>query len=94
MGTAMTPANFAHMCWDLPEMPVRAKVGDLVICRLMTTSLGHERKEFVGQVVRQTDIMSEVITTSGSHLVRTSSLEVVQPGHPRDTHSTGGGQRA
>jgi hypothetical protein len=94
MGAAVTPANVAHLCWDLPDREVKAKVGDLVICRLMTTSLGHDRVEFVGQVVRQTDIMSEVITTSGSHMVRTNSLEVVQPGHPRDTHSTGGGQRA
>jgi len=37
--------------------------------------------------------MSEVITASGAHLVRTNSLEVVQPGHPRETH-TGGGQRS
>ena len=93
MGAAVTPANVAHLCWDLPDREVRAKVGDLVICRLMTTSLGHDRAEFVGQVVRQTDIMSEVLTTSGAHLVRTNSLEVVQPGHPRETH-TGGGQRS
>lgn len=80
MGATVTPARLAHMCCDLPDRSVRARVGDLVICRLMATSLGLDRAEFVGQVVRQTDIMSEVLTTSGSHLVRTNSLEVVQPG--------------
>ncbi len=68
-------------------------MGDLVVCRLMTAKGSLERMEEVGQIVRQTDIMSEVLTTSGTHLVRTNSLEVVQPGHPRDTH-TGGGQRS
>ena len=80
------------MCGDIPDMPVHAKVGDLVVCRLHRSGI-FEREDLIGQVVRQTDIMSEVITTSGSHLVRTSSLEVVQPGHPRETH-TGGGQRS
>jgi hypothetical protein len=77
------------------DFPRQAQVGDLVICRLRSGSkpwipppIEHE---LVGQVVRQTDIMSEVITTTGTHLVRTGSLEVVQPGHVRDTH-TGGGQ--
>jgi hypothetical protein len=92
MGAAMRPANVANTEWDVPDRSTNARVGDLVLCRLLTES-HRERMEVIGQVVRQTDIMSEVISIWGSHLVRTNSLEVVQPGHPRETH-TGGGQRS
>lgn len=56
--------------------PQFARVGDLVVARVGLLPI---RRTVVGQVVRQTDIMSEVITTEGTVLVRTSSLEVVQP---------------
>ena len=63
-------------------METQARVGDLVSLRLIR---GYPIKppfhEEIGQVVRQTDIMSELITASGSVLIRTSSLEVVQPAH-------------
>ena len=57
----------------------QAKVGDLVIARTFLVRSGPH--SLVGQVVRQTDIMSEVLTTIGSVLTRTSGLEVVQPAH-------------
>jgi len=61
-----------------------ARVGDLVSVRYHRHRDGTQAE--VGQVVRQTDIMSEVITTTGSVLIRTSSLEVVQPGGLDHTH--------
>ncbi len=57
-----------------------ARVGDLVIGRTFR-GIHSGPQTLVGQVVRQTDIMSELITASGSVLIRTSSLEVVQPAH-------------
>lgn len=53
---------------------MEARVGDLVVARLR-----YPRQDIVGQVVRQTDIMSELVTTTGSLMVRTANLEVVQP---------------
>ena len=57
-----------------------ARVGDLVVTRVGWRWPTRAREEAVGQVVRQTDIMSEVITAEGTVLVRTCSIEVVQPG--------------
>ena len=63
-------------------MSTAARVGDLVSLRLIR---GYPIKppfyEEIGQVVRQTDIMSEIITGSGSVMLRTARLEVVQPAH-------------
>ena len=63
-------------------MSTAARVGDLVSLRLIRRDyVAPPFYEEIGQVVRQTDIMSEIITGSGSVMLRTARLEVVQPAH-------------
>ena len=70
-----------------------ARVGDLVSLSAWVARHPSEKGEVVGQVVRQSDIMSEVVTASGRVNVRTIMLTVVQPGHVgSDTHTSGGGR--
>ena len=70
-----------------------ARVGDLVSISAWAAWRPSEKGYVVGQVVRQTDIMSEVVTAHGQLTVRTIMLTVVQPGHVgSDTHTSGGGR--
>ncbi len=68
-----------------------ARVGDLVEISAWSINQPDGRGPLVGQIVRQTDIMSEVVTAHGPVTVRTILLTVVQPGHDgTDTHTGGG----
>ncbi len=65
-----------------------ARVGDLVSLSAWSAYQPDEVGRVVGQVVRQTDIMSEVVTAHGPVTLRTILLTVVQPGHDgTDTHT-------
>lgn len=67
---------------------MRARVGDLVLVQHVL----HRGDELaVGQVSRQTDVMSEVVTGGGILMVKTYRLLVVQPGHAEEhTHRAAG----
>jgi hypothetical protein len=54
------------------------RVGDLVI--------SHNGNQ-VGQIVRQTDVKSHVLTDHGIVVCRTHLLTVVQPGHVEVPHT-------
>ena len=66
-----------------------ARVGDLVLVQRFVPHRGEEPA--VGQVSRQTDVMSEVVTEVGILMVKTYRLLVVQPGHAEEhTHRASG----
>jgi len=66
-------------------------VGDLVMLEeVRRTSIDAE----VGQVIHQSDIMSDILTSKGVVKARTSRLTVIQPGHVEFSHTQGRGMRA
>ena len=68
-------------------------IGDLVTFRnAIRSSLTSRNENEVGEVIRQTDIMSDCLTSHGVMRVRTSKLTVVQPCHVEFfTHTQGKG---
>jgi hypothetical protein len=70
---------------------VTARVGDLVLVQHVLRRGGEMA---VGQVARQTDVMSEVVTEVGILMVKTYRLLVVQPGHEEEhTHRATGARK-